>query len=350
MFVPSKTLVIRFSSVGDIVLSTPLLRVLRSKFPQSQIDYVTRKEFAELVKSNHHLNFTYELNSSDGFDGLRALKKKIRAKGYDFIIDIHNSLRSRYLRFGLGAAEIVTINKRVGKRWLLVHFKKNFYKEIVSVADRYIEPLKKFGIENDEKGLELHIPDNVLFDVSNKLAALKLHRFERTIGMCPAAKHATKRWPQERFAELGARFAHDHRAKLLLFGGAEDVGLCSAIAAFINSNAGSERATDLSGQLSLLETAAAMQYCDVIVTNDSGLMHIAAAMKKKLFAIFGSTVREFGFFPYGTENVVIERAGLYCRPCSHIGLERCPEGHFRCMNEISVEEVHARALELFSQN
>jgi heptosyltransferase-2 len=100
-----------------------------------------------------------------------------------------------------------------------------------------------------------------------------------------------------------------------------------------------ERASDLSGQFSLLETASAMEFCDVILTNDSGLMHIAAAMKKKVIAIYGSTVCEFGFFPVGTESVIVERNGLYCRPCSHIGRDSCPEKHFRCMKEIQVEEV-----------
>jgi ADP-heptose:LPS heptosyltransferase len=124
-----------------------------------------------------------------------------------------------------------------------------------------------------------------------------------------------------------------------LFGGKSDTALCIAIADGINSKSEGECATEYSDQFSLLETAAAMQFCDVIVTNDSGLMHIAAAMKKKVIAIFGSTVREFGFFPVGTENIVIEREGLYCRPCSHIGRSNCPEGHFRCMNEIQVNDV-----------
>lgn len=340
-----KILIIRFSSIGDIILSSPLLRVLRAKFPQSQIDYVTRAEYAELVRSNHHLNYTYEFDADSGFEGLRALKKKIKAEQYDLIIDIHDSLRSKYLRSIRGVQSVV-VNKRIVERAMLVKFKKNIYPNIVPVADRYIETVQSLGVDNDGKGLEIHIPDEILFGVSGKIAKLQLNRFEKTIALCPGAKHFTKRWPSERYAEVGVKIAQKTDAKVLVFGGAGDAKLCAQVVNHINQTAGAERATDCSGQLTLVETAAAMGYCDLIVTNDSGLMHMAIAMKKKLIAIAGSTVREFGFFPTNSESIVFERQGLYCRPCSHIGRRQCPEGHFRCMNEIGVDEVYAKAMEV----
>lgn len=345
-----KTLVIRFSSIGDIVLSTPLLRVVRAKFPDGQLDYVTRKDYAELVKSNHNLNYTYEFDASTGFEGLRQLKKRIKAERYDLIVDIHDSLRSKYLRSILGVNQVVAVNKRIVERTMLVKLKKNMYKEIVSVADRYIESLKPLGIGNDKKGLELHIPDEVLFQVSGKIAALKLNRFEKTIGLCPGARHFTKRWPAERYAELGIRLAKEHDAKVLVFGGPSDAGVCSYVADSIQQQAGPERSTNFCNQLSLLETAAAMEFCDFLVTNDTGLMHIATAMHRKLVVLFGSTVKEFGFFPYTANGIVLEREGLYCRPCSHIGRAQCPEGHFRCMNEISVEDAYQKARALLAQD
>lgn len=344
-----KTLIIRFSSIGDVVLSSPLLRALRVKFPQGQIDYVTRAEYAELVKSNHNLNYTYEFDAHSGFEGLRALKTKIKAEQYDLIVDIHDSLRSKYLRSIRGVQSVV-VDKRIVERTMLVKFKKNRYSNIVPVADRYMETVQSLGIENDGKGLELHIPDEILFGVSGKIARLQLNRFERTIALCPGAKHFTKRWPAERYAKLGARIAQKTDAKVLVFGGIGDAELCDQVVNNINQAAGAERATDFSGQLTLLETAAAMEYCDLVVTNDSGLMHIAIAMKKKLIAIAGSTVREFGFFPTNNESIVLERQGLYCRPCSHIGRKQCPEGHFRCMNEIGVDEVFAGATESLRQS
>lgn len=344
----SKTLVIRFSSIGDIVLSTPLLRVLRARFPKGQIDYVTRMEYAELVRSNQNLNHTYEFDAREGFEGLRSLKKKIRDEGYDLIVDIHDSLRSKYLRSLRGPRRFV-LNKRVLERSMLVNLKKNLYKEITPVADRYIEPLSDLGVTNDGQGLELHIPDETLFGVSGKIAALKLNRFEKVIGLCPGARHFTKRWPSDRFARVGAAFAQKMDAKVLLFGGSQDATICNQICWDINNQAGVDRATSLCGQLRLLETAAAMEYCDVMITNDTGLMHIAVAMHKKIVAVFGSTVKEFGFFPYDRKAVVLETGGLSCRPCSHIGLSECPEKHFRCMTEIEPDLVYTRARDLLGQ-
>jgi lipopolysaccharide heptosyltransferase II len=336
---PDKTLIIRFSSIGDIVLASPLLRVLRKKFPAAQIDFVTKKEYSGLVRNNPHVNCTFEFDAALGLSGLHHLKEKIRREQYDLILDIHGSLRSRYLRAAAGARDVMTINKRIAARTMLVKFKRNFYRNTVSVADRYIEPLRTFGIENDGKGLELFIPDEVMFGVSGKLAPLRLNRYEKVIGFCPSARHETKRWPHERFAAAGSLLAREFDAKMLLFGSAEDKPICDPIAQSINSGSDQERAVNLCGVLDLLETAAAMEFCDIIVTNDSGLMHIATAMKKKIVAIFGSTVREFGFFPLGRDAIVLERAGLPCRPCSHIGRNKCPESHFKCMNEIQVEDV-----------
>jgi heptosyltransferase-2 len=339
MIIPNKTLVIRFSSIGDVVLASPLIRVLRKRFPSSQIDFVVRKEYSELIRYNSNLNHTLEFDAHGGFQELHRLANTIRREKYDLIIDIHDSLRSRYIRSFSGAKEVVVINKRIFARTMLVRLKKNIYKDIVSVADRYIEPVRTYGIENDAQGLEIFIPDETMRTVSGKMSSLNLQMYEKVIGFCPSAKHATKRWPEERFIETGIRLARELKAKIVLFGGNSDAVLCATIANGINNKSEGECAVEYSNQFSLLETAAAMQFCDVIVTNDSGLMHIAAAMKKKLVAIFGSTVREFGFFPVGTENIVLERKGLYCRPCSHIGRSNCPERHFRCMNEIQVNDV-----------
>jgi lipopolysaccharide heptosyltransferase II len=336
MNTPNKILVLRFSSIGDIVLSTPLLRALRTKFPKSQIDYVTRKEYAELVRSNQNINYTYEFDTANGLNGLRALKKRIKGEGYDLLVDIHGSLRSRYVRAFVGPAHVVIVNKREKERTALVKHKKDLYSDVVPVSQRYIEPVEPLGVIDDGKGLELHIPDEILFGVSGKMAGLKLNQYEKVVGLCPTARHHTKCWPRERFIELALRCTRDRGAKVLLFGGKADTDYCDSMAKAID---GTGRASSLSGQFSLLETAAAMDFCDVIVTNDSGLMHIAEARQRNLVAIFGSTVRQFGFFPQNKNSIVIEREGLYCRPCSHIGRSSCPEKHFRCMNEIGVDEV-----------
>jgi lipopolysaccharide heptosyltransferase II len=337
---PNKTVVFRLSSIGDIVLASPLLRVLRaSAGPKARVDFVVKKEFADLVKFSHHLSVVHELDDSRGFPALQELKDTLRAEHYDLVVDLHDNLRTMYLRNFCETKEVVTVDKRLFARWQLVHLKRNVYGEIVPVADRYIETVKEFGITNDGKGLELFIPDEIQFGASGKMAKLRLNEFEKVFGVCPGAKHFTKRWQKEKFADLCTLLAKEYHAKILVFGGAQDKDDCRAIVSRINQNAHENASTDFSGELSLLEVAAAMEFCDIIVTNDTGLMHIACARQRKVVAIFGSTVKEFGFAPYGTESVVIENNSLDCRPCSHIGRRECPKGHFKCMNDIGIDEV-----------
>ena len=341
---PNKTVVFRLSSIGDIILSSPLLRGLRASAGSSaRIDFVVKKQYAELVKFNHHLSIVHEYDEATGLGGLRRLGEELRAEQYELVVDIHNNLRTKYLRKQCEGAEIVQVRKQEVERWLLVHLKKNLYKNIVPVAERYLETVTRFNVVNDGKGLEVFIPDEIQFGVTGRMGSLRLHRYRKVIGICPGAKHFTKRWQPEKFAELATRLCREYEAKIFIFGGVEDHQACTEMAAVIAQGAGEESVSNFAGSFSLLETAAAMEYCDLIITNDTGLMHLAAARQKKILAIFGSTVKEFGFYPYGTESVVMERNDLSCRPCSHIWRSSCPEKHFRCMNDIAVEDVYKSA-------
>ncbi len=324
-----KILIIRLSSIGDIVLSTPLIRVLRNKFPNSQIDFIIKKEFSELLKYNPNLTNLIEFNTENGFKELLRLKRQILKENYDLIIDIHNNLRSIFLRMFTGA-HVVRINKRVFKRFLLVKFKINLYKNAIHVVDRYIETLSNFSIKNDNQGLEIFVPEDTIEIAKNKINFSDKNLY---IAIAPSAKHETKRWLPERFAQLGDKLAEKFKAKIILLGGKEDEDRCRFVEEMMVS-----KPINLCGKTTLLESAAVLSMCKLLVTNDSGLMHIGSAMKTKIVAIFGSTVKEFGFFPYGVENIVIEK-NIPCRPCSHIGRNKCPEGHFKCMRDIQVEDV-----------
>jgi len=333
-----KILIIRLSSMGDIILSSPLIRILRAAYPKVQIDFLVKSEYADLIRFNPHLSTIIELKSLED-DELKLLKKSLYRTRYDIIFDIHNSLRSRYLRWFSGAKYIRVINKRIIRRFFLVNFKWNFYKNIPSVADRYLETGKDFHLSNDGKGLEIFINDESVSTVKAMLGKYKLDRYDMVIGIAPSARHYTKRWLPERYVELGTMISKKFNAKLLLFGSKNEQDYCGDIAQMINVNLGSDAAESLAGKLTLLETAAALDHCDIVITNDSGVMHLAAARKKKVVAIFGSTIKEFGFYPYETESVVVETKNLSCRPCSHIGLEKCPRNHFRCMKDIYAVDV-----------
>ncbi|MBI2428321.1 MAG: glycosyltransferase family 9 protein [Ignavibacteriales bacterium] len=340
MTLPNKTVVFRLSSIGDIVLSSALLRVMRqSAGKDARIDFVVRKEYAELVRSSHHLSIVHEYDVDSGFDGLKKLAKELYDEHYDLAVDIHDSIRTKFLRTTCRPKETVVIDKRKFERWLLVNMKRNAYDDELSVAERYIETVEKYGVKNDGKGLEIFIPDSILFDVSGKMGRLKLNRFEKVVGICPGAKHFTKRWQKEKFAEVAVRTANEFHAKIHLFGGADERADCAFVADEVSRGVSPDAVTNFAGEFSILETTAALEFCDVVITNDSGLMHLAAAKQKKIVAIFGSTVNEFGFYPYGTESIVIERKDLECRPCTHIGRKSCPKEHFKCLVDISADEV-----------
>ncbi|MGE5313286.1 MAG: glycosyltransferase family 9 protein [Acidobacteriota bacterium] len=324
------------------MLASPFLRVLRAAMgPKARLDFVVRKEFAELVRTNPHISVVHEYDAATGWKGLRELNETLRREEFGLAVDLHDSLRTKYLRTCCGAARTTVVDKRQWERWQLVHRKKNLYREIIPVPLRYIETLSEFGIEDDGRGLELFIPDAIQSAVAGRLSSAGLSRFDHVIGLCPGAKHFTKRWQKEKFAETGARFALERNAKILLFGGHAETEDCAFVAEAIRRKAGEGAVLDLSGSLSLMETAAAFDFCDVVVTNDSGLMHIAAARQRRIVAIFGSTVLELGFGPFGTEAQVVERKDLACRPCTHIGRAECPLGHFKCMNDIAADDVAA---------
>jgi heptosyltransferase-2 len=333
----SKILIVRFSSMGDIVLASPLIRVLRSQYPAAQIDFFTKEQYSDLVRYNPHLSSVITLKTDEKKE-LTDIATSLRKTRYDVLLDLHYSLRSGYIRRYINPKRLSVIDKHVVARFFLVNFKWNFYKGIIPVAKRYLETGKFLNIEDDGKGLEIFFPPNI------ETSALKivdpfLGESERAIGLCPAAKHATKIWQADKYVDLGCRIASEYGVKILIFGGPGDVQYCEDIGLKINSNAGKEVALNCAGKFSILETAAAIDRCALVVTNDSGIMHIASARGKKIIAIFGSTVEEFGFFPDRKDSIIIENKNLGCRPCSHIGREQCPKGHFKCMTEIPVNDV-----------
>jgi heptosyltransferase-2 len=336
----TKTLIVRFSSVGDIVLSSLLVRVFRRRFPHAQIDYLVKAEYAGLVRGNPNISRVIELPVGATFSDLRNIRQKILASGYDLIIDIHDSLRSRYV--SLGGKRVLRFRKRKLARFLLVRFKWDLYAWFggaPGVAERYLETLHPIGVTSDGGGLELFLDKQDHLKAQAILHASQVPPETAMIGIAPSTRHANKQWPAERFAETIFTLLHDQNATCILFGSETERARCDAIMRQVLSAAPDARVINTAGSLSLTEAAALMDRCSVVLTNDSGPMHIAAARKRGVVALFGPTVRQFGFFPYGTESIVLERSALGCRPCTHIGLSSCPKGHFRCLKEIEPDLV-----------
>lgn len=327
----TKTLFLRLSSIGDIILTTPFIRVWKNTHPTSELHFVTREEYADLLIHHPSVDHVHTLDRERGFAGLLALRRALFDERFTFVFDLHRTLKTRILTLGY-PAERRAVKKLRLEKLLLVQLKINRMRNIPPIAERYMTIAIEFGITPDGKGPEIFFPDSVRTHALNTLRHLTWNG-KAAIALCPGARHFTKRWPLDKYHVLCRQLAREHDMQILVFGGNDDRELGASLA---NAN---EHVVNLCGELNLLETAAALDVCRLAITNDSGLMHIATARRIPVVAIFGSTVREFGFFPYNTMSIVLETSGLQCRPCTHIGRSSCPKGHFRCMNEITPQHV-----------
>jgi len=314
----NRILIIRLSSLGDILLTTPFIRSLKSILPKLSIDVLVREEYSETLKLNNYLDNLYYYHKDERLN--KNLVESLKLNNYDFVIDLQNNLRSRKITKVLNK-NVSRFYKHSFDKFLLVNFKINRLKSAGNIPIRYAKTID--GLTLDNKSIDLF---------TDKFPDKRIAGKNNLIGFCPGARHYTKRWLKEYFIELGNKLAKEGFS-ILLFGGKSDRELCKEISGKING------AIDLSNDNDLLQTAADMKLCKVIVCNDSGLMHVASSTDAKVVSIFGSTVKEFGFAPYKCDNLILENNLLTCRPCSHIGRTSCPKKHFECMKSIKPESV-----------
>jgi heptosyltransferase-2 len=320
----NKIAVIRLSSLGDILLSTPVIRALKQKYPNSEIDFIVREQYKDAVKFNPHISDIIIYDPGN----VNSIKDELKNNGYNLIIDLQNNFRSRAL-IKNSDAEIKRFHKPSIKKFLLVRFKINLLRAMMTIPQMYAEAA---DVQLDENGLDLFIPDNI---------EPQIERGKSYIGLCPGSKHFTKCWPQEYFIDLGNSLM-SKGFDVAVIGGKDDLGVCEYVSGQIKGS------INLCNENDLFQTAANIKQCKVVVCNDSGLMHTASAVGIPVIAIFGSTVKEFGFVPYHVRNLLLENKSLSCRPCSHIGLSECPRKHFKCMKEISPNSVLENLLQVIS--
>ena len=327
---PDKILVIRLSSIGDILLSTPFIRQLRIKFKNCQIDFVVRDKFKDLLVKNPYIDNLYILQLSET-DALKNLKRRLQEISYNTIFDLHNNLRSNYLR-RIGARRVFSINKSKFKQTMLVYLKKNYYSKIIPIPQRYLNVAKDYDVRDDSKGLELYWEEDTVITAENKIAEAGLQGMGQYLCLAPGAGFFTKRWPAENFLRLIELVNKEFNLPVVILGGDGD----RETGKYLERQ---NSVFNLTGKLSLLETAHILEKGMALVSNDTGLMHMATAVKTPVLAIFGSTVREFGFFPFRSQSFVLENNELNCRPCTHMGRKKCPKSHFKCMIDISTDQV-----------
>lgn len=351
-----KFLIIRLSSMGDVILTSLLIRCIKKTFPNAKIDFVVDKNFVETIQFNPHLNKIIIYDKTKNITTNNLLKKELTS---DYkIIDLQNNLRSICFRRGLGE-NIVAIPKRRFQKLCLTMLKINLFEKI-SIPQLYLKTAAKFNIENDGKGLELWLNDetpNNYFPA--KKQNIPLHDAIKNnencvIAIAPAAKHKTKQWIPEYFADLIAKLHQQYAVKFYLLGGKADYEICCLIENIVKQN-NVEKCiiSNHSGKTSILETAKLIDECSLLITNDTGIMHIGAARQIPIVSIFGSTSPAFGFAPYFGEmpnNMMkICSLDLKCQPCTHIGKKKCPKNHFNCMKLLKSDMVFEKIVELINQ-
>lgn len=336
---PSKILILRLSSIGDVILTTPLIRAVRERFPQAEIAFLVKREFADLIRHNPRVDRLITFDKTRGFRGWREIKGAVQRERFDWVLDLHKNARSLYLRVGLHAGSVTTYGKQFFRRSLLVCTGINLFKNVRPIMNRYFEAVAWADIRDDGFGTEVFLDRKEEEDTFGQLAAAGYDRHSALVALCPGASFRNKQWLPERFAVVADELAAQGYFVVLL-GGAQDEPLCRSIAGMMK-----HRAVSFAGRLGLGGAAALLKSSVLAVTNDSGLMHLAQSQKTPVVAIFGPTTVELGYFPQPERAVVIERP-LSCRPCTHNGKRNCPKGHFQCMREIGADAVLSAARSL----
>lgn len=332
-----KILLIRFSSIGDIVLTSPVVRCVKAQMPEGEIHFLTKAEYRATVAHNPHIHRVHYLE-----DSLDAVIADLKKERFDYVADLHRNLRSKRVITALGVKGTHSFPKLNARKWVLANLRLNLMPE-ESIVARYFEAMRPLGVRNDGQGLDFFIPkesettpDDIPFGHSAGFVACVI-----------GGSYATKQLPVEQWR----KFIEAIPYPIILLGGPEDRPDGQEIAEGFGL-----KVYNACGKFSLLESADLIQRSKVVVTNDTGLMHIAAAFRKPIVSLWGNTAPAFGMFPYygfnnlktrvAPQSLLLENAGLYCHPCSKLGYGRCPHRHFRCMKGLDMKEA-AIAVEKF---
>jgi lipopolysaccharide heptosyltransferase II len=326
---PPNILAVRFSSIGDVLLTTPLLRAIRRRHPAARLTVLTKEPYLPLLSHNPQVTRVIGLS---GDRKLTDLAAELRSQRYTHLLDLHDSLRSRMLRV-LVPGKWTTYRKHRLARTILIHTKRNVYHDRRQVAERYFSAARALDLAPDGAPPELFWPADIERSVTDWLSRAGVPEHARIIALAPGAAHATKRWPLEHWRAL-IRGLGGPAGPLILVGGPEDAPLATQLAGVAPG-----QVLTAAGQFGLLQTAALLRRASVLVSGDTGVMHMATAVGTPVVALFGPTVQAFGFFPYTSRARVLELA-LDCRPCTSKGGPQCPLGHHRCLQDLSPEAVY----------
>ena len=317
-----KILVVRFSSIGDIVLTTPILRCIKQQLKDVELHYVTKHNFLSVIDNNIYVDKVFTIK-----DSLKDVIPQLKKENYDYVIDLHHNIRTLKLKTALGKKSF-SFNKLNWEKFLIVNFKKNKLPPI-HIVDRYFETLQPLGVKNDGKGLDYFINEKDEIDIPSTLPTLFHDDYNALV---VGGSYFTKQIPINKLKEICTKSS----LPLILLGGKEDAAIAEQVYQFHKN-----KTINLCGKLNLNQSASIIQQANKVITSDTGLMHIAAAFKKDIISLWGNTIPEFGMGPYlaGNNSQILEVKELSCRPCSKLGYKKCPKGHFKCMNDIEIKSI-----------
>lgn len=318
-----KFLIIRFSSIGDIVLTTPVIRCLKQQVPDAEVHFLTKSSFFPVVQHNPYIDKIHLLAHS-----WELMIEELKSENYDYIIDLHHNTKTLRVKSALKKKSFSFYKLNIEK-YIYTSLKLNILPKI-HIVDRYLKTVESFGVKNDGAGLDYFISK----EEETKREDIPASHSAGFVACVIGAALGTKQWPVHKWKEFCRQLNHP----VILLGGPEDVTAGNEIAAIDDV-----KVYNACGKFKLNESADLVRKAKLVVTNDTGLMHIAAAYKKPIISLWGNTVPSFGMIPYYGVSMVphtmVQVNKLWCRPCSKIGYKKCPLGHFKCMEKIEVEQV-----------
>jgi ADP-heptose:LPS heptosyltransferase len=324
-----KFLIIRFSSIGDIVLTTPVIRCLKMQVADAEVHYLVKRSFYPVVQHNPYIDKFHVLDHSR-----ELIMHELEDEHFDYIIDLHHNVKTLRIKNRL-QRKAYSFYKLNIEKYIYTSIKLNILPD-VHIVDRYLKTVESFGVKNDGAGLDYFISPGEEISKGD----IPVSHYAGYIGCVIGAAHGTKRLPVHKWKEFCERIDHP----IILLGGKQDAAMAKEIAAI-----DPVKIYNACGKFSLNESADLVRKAKVIISNDTGLMHIAAAYKKPVISLWGNTVPSFGMYPYYGENFlstqkespysILQTNKLWCRPCSKIGYKKCPLGHFKCMEHIRTEDI-----------
>jgi heptosyltransferase-2 len=326
--VPTEILVVRFNSIAEVLLTTPLLRALRNRHPEARIVVLTEERFAPLLRENPNVD---QVAGVAPEASLWAWSRSLRRHEFSYLLDLQGDVRGRCLRLLVPGRWRQARRPRLAQQ-IMIHTKRNLLGEAPPMAERYFSAAKDLDVEPDGEPVEFFLSEAGQAEATKWLTQAGMGATRPLVVFVPGAARATRRWPADSWVELIKRVT-DTGADAVIVGGRQDATLASDIAL-----RGGARAASSAGLLSLQGIGAILKRAEAAIAGDGGVLHMATGVGTPVVGLFGPTVREFGRYPYRAHATVVER-DLRCRPCSLEGGRACPLGHHECMRSIHPPDV-----------